>query len=165
LPAASVTVAVTVVEPPVHGSEAGAAVIATRPIAEMPSSRVTGFPVTSPEVAVTTAVPDAVPAEKTTVATPTELVTACAGCSEPSVVAKSIVTPSCGCPLDESSCPVMTALPFTDTDFAEVETSRVVPVGAVTAVVPPQRTAAAASSTTTVRRAHPARRKQEVIGA
>ena len=96
LPAASVTTAVIVLVPPPNGTDAGLAVSATRPTAAVPTARLRGLARTLPEPALMTAVPDAVPAENTTVAWPVPLVTTSAGSMVPNVELNVIVAPAMG---------------------------------------------------------------------
>jgi hypothetical protein len=131
LPDASVTTAVIVVLPPPNGTDAGLAVRATRPTAAVPTARLTGLARTFPEVATMCAVPDAAPAEKTTVACPALFVTTSAGSIVPSVVVNEIDAPTAGSPPPPRSSAVRTAVPLTETERVGVDSVKVEPDGAV----------------------------------
>jgi hypothetical protein len=131
LPEASVTTAVIVVLPPPKGTDAGLAVRATRPTAAVPTARLTGLARTFPDVATMCAVPDAAPAEKTTVAWPELFVAISAGSIVPSVVENEIVAPAVGRPPPPRSSAVSTAVPLTETERVGVESVNVEPDGAV----------------------------------
>ena len=108
-PLALPTVAVMVDEPPFADTVPGLAVTATLPTAAAPIAILTTFAVVvavvvplggvvvvapaPPDIAVIVAVPDAVPALNCTMTRPLMSVSACAGCTVPSVVVKVTSVP------------------------------------------------------------------------
>ena len=150
-PDESTAVALIVVDPPPNGRVAGSAVTLTSATAATPTAMLRLLlDRTSPELAVTTAVPEAAPASNVTLATPSK-VSATVGSTDPNVVANVTTVPSSGTPPASENRAVMVAVPLNGRAVAVEEIVRLPSVGA-TGEDPQPPASATATTTPTARR-------------